>query len=83
MLSSGELASTRANASAPVLVRDAAQAGADRSLGNETFRLLGIVDAPGALKGQKVLVTGLLIRNPDGSRLNVQTLKAMAQACAN
>ena len=72
----------------PVRTRDGeasvaeAEAMADAPLGTQTF---GLMDAaylePERLTGQKVLVKGLLIRQPAPVRVNVTTLKGTGAPC--
>ena len=59
-----------------------AEAMADAPLGTQTF---GLMDAaylePERLTGQKVLVKGLLIRQPAPVRVNVKTLTGTGEPC--
>jgi len=53
-----------------------------RGLGSQQFRLIGITEMnPGPHRGHKVLVKGLLIKDADGSRLNVTSIKTVGDLC--
>jgi len=53
-----------------------------RGLGSQQFRLIGMTEMnPGPHKGHKVLVKGLLIKDADGSRLNVTSIKTVGDPC--
>jgi hypothetical protein len=50
-------------------------------LGGETFLLQGILPQHRGLKGHKVQAKGILIRNPNGDRLNLTALQGLSEAC--
>ena len=53
-----------------------------RGLGSGQWRLIGMTEMnPGAHRGRKVLVKGLLIKDAAGQRINVTSLKAVGEAC--
>lgn len=53
-----------------------------RGLGSQQFRLIGMTEMnPGPHRGHKVLVKGLLIKDADGSRLNVTSIKTVGDPC--
>ena len=62
------------------------RAAAAKPLGTQTFRLQNLEDLtavhPDALKGQKVQVKGVLIRQPNNDRINVASLETVAAACS-
>jgi hypothetical protein len=54
-----------------------------KPLGPLRFRLIGLVEmSPAEHKGHKVIVKGLLIKDPTGDRLNVTSLTTVSQTCA-
>jgi hypothetical protein len=70
----------------PVRARGDASSDASAStnvpLGSQTFRLMDAASSqPEQHAGEKVEVTGLLIRQADGSALNVTSLQAIGSAC--
>lgn len=50
-------------------------------LGSGTVYLLDVFQAPTALRGQNVMAKGLLIRNPDETRLNMLAIEQVAPSC--
>jgi hypothetical protein len=53
-----------------------------RGLGSGQWRLIGMTEMnPGAHRGRKVLVKGLLIKDAAGQRINVTSLKTVGEAC--
>jgi hypothetical protein len=53
-----------------------------RGLGQQQLRLIGMTEMnPGPHRGHKVLVKGLLIKDADGSRINVTSLKTVGDLC--
>ncbi len=51
--------------------------GATATLGSQTFQLMDVVSSqPESYRGQVVRVKGLLMRQPEGTRLNVTSLQA-------
>ncbi len=54
-----------------------------KPLGALRFRLIGLIEmSPAEHKGHKVIVKGLLIKDPTGDRLNVTSLTTVSQTCA-
>jgi hypothetical protein len=61
---------------------DEVKAAEGRGLGSQRLRLIGMTEMnPGPHLGHKVLVKGLLIRDADGSRINVTSLKTVGDSC--
>jgi hypothetical protein len=55
-----------------------------RRLGASQFRLIGMTEMnPGPHRGHKVLVKGLLIKDANGQRINVTSLKTVGEACGH
>ena len=53
-----------------------------RGLGSQQWTLIGMAEMnPGAHRGHKVLVKGLLIKDAGGQRLNVTSLKTVGETC--
>jgi hypothetical protein len=53
-----------------------------RGLGSQQVRLIGMTEMnPAPHRGHKVLVKGLLIKDADGSRINVTSLKTVGDVC--
>jgi hypothetical protein len=53
-----------------------------RGLGSQQLRLIGMTEMnPGPLRGRKVLVKGLLIKDAAGQRINVTSLKTVGDLC--
>jgi len=53
-----------------------------RGLGSQQLRLIGMNEMnPGPHRGHKVLIKGLLIKDADGSRINVTSLKTVGDQC--
>jgi hypothetical protein len=53
-----------------------------RGLGSQQLRLIGMTEMnPAPHKGHKVLIKGLLIKDGDGSRLNVTSIKTIGDLC--
>jgi hypothetical protein len=53
-----------------------------RGLGSQQLRLIGMTEMnPGPHRGRKVLVKGLLIKDADGSRINVTSIKTVGDPC--
>jgi hypothetical protein len=53
-----------------------------RGLGSQQLRLIGMAEMnPGPHRGHKVLIKGLLIKDTDGSRINVTSLKTVGDLC--
>jgi len=53
-----------------------------RGLGSQQLRLIGMTEMnPVPHRGHKVLVKGLLIKDADGSRVNVTSLKTVGESC--
>ena len=53
-----------------------------RGLGSQQVRLIGMTEMnPAPHRGHKVLVKGLLIKDADGSRINVTSLKTVGDLC--
>jgi mono/diheme cytochrome c family protein len=57
------------------------QALASAQPGGQTVELLSVFPSPAALQQHKVLVTGLFIKTPTVTRVNVTTLADLAPAC--
>ena len=57
------------------------------TLGRELFRLQNLEDLPGSIEaadrllGRKVVAKGILVRHEKGNRLNVATLRTVAERC--
>jgi hypothetical protein len=67
----------------PATTTAALKEAAERPLGSGRFRLLGVsIFKPEALTGHKVAAKGVLIKDPQESRLNVTSLQAVATTCA-
>jgi hypothetical protein len=49
--------------------------------GTETIQLLSVFPNPAALKGQKAVAKGLLIKAPSGLRINVMSLESLSPDC--
>ena len=61
---------------------DEVKAAEGRGLGSQRLRLIGMTEMnPGPHRGHKVLVKGLLIKDADGSRINVTSLKTVGDPC--
>jgi len=61
---------------------DEVKAAEGRGLGSQQLRLIGMTEMnPGPHRGHKVLVKGLLIKDADGSRINVTSLKTVGDLC--
>jgi hypothetical protein len=61
---------------------DEVKAAEGRGLGSQGLRLIGMTEMnPGPHRGHKVLVKGLLIKDADGSRINVTSLKTVGDLC--
>jgi len=53
-----------------------------RGLGSKQFRLIGMTEMnPGSHRAHKVLIKGLLIKDPGGDRINVTSLKTVGDQC--
>jgi len=53
-----------------------------RGLGSQQLRLIGMTEMnPMPHRGHKVLVKGLLIKDADGSRINVTSIKTVGDLC--
>ena len=53
-----------------------------RGLGSQQLRLIGMTEMnPAPHRGHKVLVKGLLIKDADGSRVNVTSIKTVGDLC--
>ena len=53
-----------------------------RGLGSQQLRLIGMAEMnPGPHRGRKVLIKGLLIKDAEGSRLNVTSIKTVGDSC--
>jgi len=77
------------NATAPELQRrpntspEAVQAAAGKPLGTQQFRLMNIaVFNPASHQGHRVVVRGILIKDPKQSRINTMSLQMLDGACA-
>jgi hypothetical protein len=69
---------TRAGFSQPEEIK----AAEGRGLGSKQFRLIGMTEMnPGLHRGHKVLVKGLLIKDSNGDRINVTSLKTVGEQC--
>jgi hypothetical protein len=59
-----------------------AKAAEGRGLGSHQLRLIGMTEMnPGPHRGHKVLIKGLLIKDTDGSRINVTSLRTIGDLC--
>jgi hypothetical protein len=53
-----------------------------RGLGQQQLRLIGMTEMnPGPHRGHKVLVKGLLVKDADGTRINVTSIKTVGDLC--
>jgi len=53
-----------------------------RGLGSQQFRLIGMTEMnPEPHRGHKVLVKGLLIKDADGTRINVTSIHTVGDLC--
>jgi hypothetical protein len=53
-----------------------------RGLGSQQLRLIGMTEMnPAPHRGHKVLIKGLLIKDADGSRINVTSIKTIGDLC--
>jgi hypothetical protein len=76
------------NASEPVVsktvwtTKEALKEAEAQPLGKQRYRLLGVASfGPESLKGQKIAVKGVLIKDEKENRVNVTSLQAVAAAC--
>ena len=76
------------NASPPARTRDpSASTGEELKgsqatvLGSSTFRLINVYPRPEAYTGHKVEAKGLLIRDPNGDRINATAVQSLAPRC--
>jgi hypothetical protein len=61
---------------------DEVKAAEGRGLGSQQLRLIGMSEMnPAPHRGHKVLVKGLLIKDAEGARVNVTSLKTVGDVC--
>jgi hypothetical protein len=57
----------------------------DRTYGSQVFRLENLSDLPGfttqGILGFKAIVKGILVRQPQGARINAMALKSLGESC--
>jgi mono/diheme cytochrome c family protein len=57
----------------------------DRTYGSQVFRLENLGDLPGfttqGVLGFKAIAKGILVRQPQGARINVMSLKSLSESC--